>query len=160
MRVLTNVVAVLVMTAFCDAGAPRSAREMPAETRNAFLNRVDAAFASGDPRAILALADVDGWRESGRPAPDPSALTLPTPSLKRLRPLSETDILYADGAGRQWRLSLRGDDARGWSVTLRDRPCPATSGMPRGLDYQRPAQRGAQEAAGGWTPLECWPLPK
>ena len=128
-----------------------------AETRDAFLARVDAALAAHDAKAILALSDVGSWTESGRPKPDPAAIVLPDAAVSRVRDLSETDILYAEPGGRQWRLSLRGDAEHGWKVVLRDRACPAIGGMARGLEFERPAP---PSTPGSWAPLECWPLPR
>ena len=128
-----------------------------AESKDAFLARVDTALTARDARALLGLADINRWRDAGRDAPAPDALQLPPPPLKRLRQLSETEVLYGDGPGGQWRLSLRADERGGWSIVLHDRLCPATGGMGRGIEYQRPAP---QQAPGAWAPLECWPLPK
>src|SRR5262249_20697536 len=126
-------------------------------TRDAFLSRVDAALNARDARAIVELSDVGAWAASGRPAPDPSRMILPTTPLSRVRALSETDILYTEPGGRQWRLSLHADAGDGWRIVLRDRACPAPGGMARGAEFERPAPPAA---SGEWTPLECWPLPK
>lgn len=154
MRLLTAAAIMILATEMCQA---RPIHSSTAESREAFLARVDAALAQRDAQAILALADVKSWVDSGRPAPDPSAVVLPPTPVSRVHALSDTDILYAERTGREWRLSLRGDAENGWRIMLRDRACPATGGMARGAEFQRPAQ---PEASGAWTPLECWPLPK
>lgn len=126
-----------------------------AEAREEFLKKVDAALAARDGQAILALSDREAWRQAGYRDPDAAALTLPDGPLVRDRLLSDSEVIYKDGRGRQWKLLLRDRGAGGWAIVLHSRACPR-GGMQRSPEYER---GGAEPNAQAWTPLECFPLP-
>ena len=133
------------------AGAPSPG---PARgERDRFLGEVETAMAARDGVALARLADWSGWEARA----ETLALVLPKGPLKRERELSETEVLYKDGAERSWRLLLRQGSSR-LLLVPRARPCPAAP-MRRRPDAAAPASP-ASEAPASWTPLECWPLPK
>jgi hypothetical protein len=157
-RSLRAVVVTLLLFTAC--GASRSSAIMQHDDdRNAFLRAMDGALSSRNSTAILELSDVDEWRRSGRPQPLASALLLPQGPITRLRDLSESETLYKDGSGRQWRLRFKHDiERKKWMAVLSDSPCPR-GGMKRGPQWEsRPSGPGAERPL-SWTPLECWPLP-
>lgn len=127
-----------------------------ARSRDVFLKKVDLALAARDADAILALADVDAWRQAGYRRPEAAAMTLPDAPIARERMLSESEALYTDGHGREWKLRVRDRGAGDWAIVLRDRACPR-GGMRRGPEIDRGG--GRFDAPSTWTPLECWPLP-
>ena len=140
---------------FALCGAPPASTIARAESRDEFLKKVDAAFAARDAQAILALADVDAWRQAGYREPTAAALTLPDPPIVRERLLSDSEVIYKDGRGRQWKLLIHERASGGWAIVLRDRACPR-GGMQRGPELDR---GNSPNEAATWTPLECWPLP-
>ena len=125
--------------------------------RQQFLERVDAAFASRDPKEIAALADVKSWREAGHPDLEALRMTLPKGPLTRQRDLSDTAVIYRDGNDRTWRLAMHYDEVTAsWLAVVRGNACPVGGMMLRpGVRPERPS---APEQT--WTVLECWPLPK
>jgi hypothetical protein len=151
------VVTLLLLT---DCAVSRSSAIMQDDDdRSAFLRAMDGALSARDSNAILELSDVDEWRRSGRPQPLASALLLPEGPITRLRDLSESETLYKDRNGRQWRLRLKHDtDHKKWVAVLSDSPCPR-GGMKRGPQWESRPPGTSGERSVTWTPLECWPLP-
>ena len=131
------------------AGAGTSTR------REAFLKRVEAAFAAREPECLAALADVDAWRAAGYPELSTLQLFLPPAPLVFEKELAPLEVLFRDGNGRSWRLVLR--EMKGELLALvRAEPCPR--GAARAPRYEREARPTPRVQA--WTLLECWPLPK
>lgn len=150
-----GIVAAALTIALCGA-QPSSTMSADARSRDEFLKMVDAALAARDAQAILALADVDAWRQAGYRGPDLAAMTLPDAPIARVRMLSESEVLYKDGHGREWKLRLRDRGAGDWAIVLRDRACPR-GGIERSPEFERGGRQS--DAPPTWTPLECWPLP-
>ena|SRR2546428_6725148 len=152
---LARVSIVTAALTFALCGAPPASTIARAESRDEFLKRVDAALAARDAQAILALANVDAWRRAGYHEPTAAALTLPDGPVVRDRQLSDSEVIYKDGRGRQWKLLMRERDSGGWAIVLRDRACPR-GGMQKNPALEHGTRQSEPQT---WTPLECWPLP-
>jgi hypothetical protein len=132
------------------------APESALRSRERYLESVDSALASRDPRKVAAIADTAAWREADYPDLETLKMTLPEGSLKRYKDLSETSVLYHDAAGRSWRLTLaRGSPPYSWKAVIRANPCPKPLVRPR----RGPKAPEATPTVTTWTVLECWPLP-
>jgi hypothetical protein len=123
--------------------------------RAAFLERVESAFVMRAPTSLAALADVDAWRAAGYPELATLQMFLPPAPIvfeKRLAPL---EVIYRDGSGRSWRLSLR--EVKGeFRALVRAESCPR--GVSRAPQFERRERPTPKVQT--WTLLECWPLPK
>ena len=130
--------------------------ESALRSREKYLESVDSALASRDPKKVAAIADTAAWHEAEYPDLATLKMTLPEGPLRRYKDLSETSVLYHDAAGRSWRLTLtRGSAPDRWKAVIRANPCPKALVRPR---------RGSRApettpAVTTWTVLECWPLP-
>ena len=135
---------------------PAAASESSLRSREKYLESVDSALASRNPKRVAAIADTTAWREAEYPDVATLKMTLPRGPLKRYKDLSETSVLYHDAAGRSWRLTLKkGSPPDSWKAVIRANPCPKAVVRPR-LGPKAPE---ATPAVTTWTVLECWPLP-
>lgn len=123
--------------------------------REAFLKRVEAAFATRESKSLASLADVDAWRAAGYPELSTLQMFLPPGPLDFEKELAPLEVIYRDGNGRSWRLVLR--DVKGELLALiRAEPCPR--GVARAPQFEREERPVPKVQT--WTLLECWPLPK
>lgn len=150
------VVIMFLMLTGC-AISPSTAKMQDADGRESFLRAVDRALSSRDAKALLDLSDVAAWLKSGRPQPAAPGLLLPPAPITRARELSESEALYTDGNGREWRLRFRRDERSKWAAVLVDSPCPR-GGAQRGPEWERRSPAPDAERGSTWTLLECWPL--
>ena len=126
-----------------------------ASRKEAFLNRVEMAFATRDASAVAALADVEAWRAAGYPELSTLQMFLPPAPLVFERELTPSEVIYRDGNERTWRLVLT--EAKGeFRAVVRANPCPR--GVARAPQYER--EERPTPKVQSWTLLECWPLPK
>ena len=126
-----------------------------ASRKEAFLNRVEMAFATRDAGAVAALADVEAWRAAGYPELSTLQMFLPPAPLVFERELTPSEVIYRDGEDREWRLVLT--EVKGELRALaRANPCPR--GVARAPQYER--EERPTPKVQSWTLLECWPLPK
>lgn len=127
------------------------------KSRNEFLAKVDAAFASRDAKELESLADVRSWREEGYPELSTLRMSLPPGPLTRYKNLSDTAVLYRDPSGHSWCLRLRPPGESGvWKAVIRSTPCPR--GGAQVAPQWKPGLRQTPTTS-VWTLLECWPLP-
>ncbi len=137
--------------------SPALARQISA--REGFLARVDAALASRDWKRVAAVADTASWHEAGYPDIGTLKMSLPRGPLTRSKDLSETSVLYRDGSGRSWRLTLRREGESGsWKAVIRASPCPRGGARLR-PDVRPRGRPDPSPSVTTWTVLECWPLP-
>jgi hypothetical protein len=130
-------------------------RTETADRREAFLQHVEAAFATRDPRAVAALADVETWRAAGYPELSTLEMFLPPAPIAFEKELTPLEVIYRDGNERKWRLVLT--EVKGeFLAVVRATPCPR--GVARAPQFE-PEERPAPKVQ-AWTILECWPLPK
>ena len=130
-------------------------RTETSDRREAFLQRAEAAFATRDPRAVAALADVEAWRAAGYPELSSLQMFLPPAPLAFEKELTPSEVIYRDGNERRWRLVLT--EVKGeFRALVRAEPCPR--GAARAPQFE-PEERPTPKVQ-TWTLLECWPLPK
>ena len=144
-----------VATAEPPATGTPAPRKATTERREAFLQSVEAAFATREPRAVAALADVEAWRTAGYPELSTLEMFLPPAPLAFEKDLTPSEVIYRDGNERSWRLVLT--EVKGeFRAVVRANPCPR--GAARAPQFE-PEERPTPKVQ-TWTILECWPLPK
>jgi hypothetical protein len=121
------------------------------DDRAAFVRRLDQALLDRDARALARLSNIVASEQQLQLPWITERLLLPAGRLSRVRDLSEHQLLYSDGRGQMWRVSLIHDEARGWLARSRASLC----GRPIVPRDDVPAM-----SATSWTILECWPPPR
>jgi hypothetical protein len=127
--------------------------------RAVFLNRLDAAFASGDEEQIAGLADTTRWHKAGNPELSSLTMTpLPKAPLRREK-TSDDSAQYRDGTGRLWRVTFRTSDTdSSWLAEIHTNArFRSGGGMQR---FPRAGVQPQKPPVTTWTLLERWPPPQ
>src|SRR5687768_2441698 len=105
---------------------PLACAALPLQTgdeRVAFVRRLDKALQDRDPVALARLSNVISGDAKAIEPSIAQPLSLPPGRLSRKQELSERQLLYADAAGRTWRVSLIYEESRGWLARSRASLC-------------------------------------